>query len=95
MTETQDLKEQFDTVARDDVRLHMPKWIGWEPFHTQVDHLAERGGQASADLAQGLGLLQLAENHGNELIPATKAFNSLVGSCFFDKRFELNSWKKG
>ena len=38
-------------------------------FHSQMPHFAQTAGQTAADFSQAFGLGDLAEQHGNELIP--------------------------
>ncbi len=46
--------------------------------------LAQAASETPADFAQRLGLRQLAEQHGDELIPAGEAFAVLFGLMFTD-----------
>lgn len=45
----------------------------------QMPRLAEATGQAPADLPKGVGLPELAEQHGHELVPTVKALGASVG----------------
>lgn len=46
----------------------------------QMPGLAETTGQAPANLPKGVGLPELAEQHGHELVPAVKALGASIGS---------------
>ena len=46
---------------------------------TQMHQLAQTAAQAVADLAQGIGMAQLAEQHGDELGPAIKPLGGALG----------------
>ncbi len=49
-------------------------------LNAQMPGLAETTGQAPADLPKGMGLPQLAEHHGHELVPATEPFGVSIRS---------------
>jgi hypothetical protein len=55
--------------------------------------LAETTGQAPADLPKGMGLPQLAEQHGHELVPTVKTLGASVGSGCLHGFKELASRK--
>ena len=57
----------------------------------QVGELAQAAGQAVADLAQGVGLSQLAEQHGHELSPAGEPLRTALGAVSLDQCRELRS----
>ena len=40
---------------------------------------AETTGQAPADLPKGMGLPELAEQHGHELVPTVKTLGASIG----------------
>ena len=52
-------------------------------------HFSQASSQSSPNLSEGMGLTQLAEEHGNELIPRTKAFGSFFRLGFSDHFFEF------
>ena len=58
-----------------------------------MNQAAQTAGQPVADLAQGVGVGQLAEQHRNQLCPAAKAFGAPFGVVFLDQRSELSSGK--
>jgi hypothetical protein len=52
-------------------------------------HFSKTSGQSSTDFPEGMSLSQLAEEHGNELIPGTKAFGSFFRLGFSHDFFEI------
>src|SRR3954454_5898165 len=54
---------------------------------------AQATGQAVADVAQGIGAAQLAEEHGDELRPASKALGGSFGPVFLHQRGEFGTGK--
>jgi len=58
---------------------------------TKVDELSERTMEAVADLAEGLGLGEVAKRHGNELIPAGEAFGGKVAIVLGDQGIKFLS----
>ena len=46
----------------------------------QMPGFAETTGQPAADLAKGVGLTQLTEHHGHELLPATEPLGPSIGT---------------
>src|SRR5260370_10448128 len=61
--------------------------------HTAMPYARSATAQAVADLAQGVGVGQLAEQHRDQLGPAAKAFGAPFGVVFLDQRSELSSGK--
>ena len=59
----------------------------------EMNQFAQATAQAVADLAQGVGVGQLAEQHRDQLGPAAKAFGAPFGVVFLDQRSELSSGK--
>jgi len=55
---------------------------------------AETGGQAVADLSQGLGLGQLAEQHGQEVVPTGEPLAAALGTDIADQVVKLVAGKK-
>jgi hypothetical protein len=47
------------------------------------------GPQPLVDLAQALGLVRLAEQHGHELTPTSETFGPPFGAVLAQQRFEL------
>jgi hypothetical protein len=54
-----------------------------------MDQLAQATAQAVANLAQRIGVGELAEQHRDQLRPAAKAFGTPFGVVFLDQRREL------
>jgi hypothetical protein len=52
-------------------------------------------GKAPADLSEALGLGELAEKHGDKLIPARIALAMAFGSMFYDQFMEFPAIKQG
>src|ERR1019366_8347751 len=59
----------------------------------QMHQLAQTAGQAVADLAQGIGMAQLAEQHGDELGPAIEPLGGPLGFVLLDQTRELQAGK--
>jgi hypothetical protein len=55
----------------------------------EVDQLAEAAGQTVADLAQGVGAAELAEQHRDDLRPAREALGGALGVVLLDQRPEF------
>jgi hypothetical protein len=55
--------------------------------------LAETAAQTVADLAQGIGMAQLAKEHGDELRPATESLGGTLGVMLLDQSRELQTGK--
>jgi len=53
--------------------------------------LAQAASETPADFAQRLGLRQLAEQHGDELIPAGEAFAVFLSLMFVDDVCEITT----
>ncbi|MDF1554454.1 MAG: hypothetical protein P1P84_15390 [Deferrisomatales bacterium] len=56
----------------------------------EVNGLAHGGAQTIADFAQTLGLSQLAERHGDEVVPGREACGVVIGLVFAGRTDELN-----
>ena len=54
---------------------------------------AQTAGQSVADLAQGVGVAELAEQHRDELGPAAESFGGPLGVVFLYQRRELGPGK--
>ena len=54
-----------------------------------MNQLAQATPQAVANLAQRIGVGELAEQHRDQLCPAAKAFGAPFRIVFFDQRSEL------
>jgi hypothetical protein len=52
------------------------------------------GSQSLGDFTERIGAAQLAEKHGNELLPTGKALGLVFSLMFVDHVLELNPWKK-
>jgi hypothetical protein len=50
--------------------------------HPEMHQFAQAASQAMTDLPQRVGVCQLAEQHGHQLRPATKAFSPSFGIVF-------------
>ena len=61
---------------------------------SQVPQLAFAGGQAAANLAQGLCPSQMTEQHGHELAPTTEAAGVALGPVLDDGPLELGAGKQ-
>ena len=59
----------------------------------EMNQLAQATAQAVANLAQRIGVGELAEQHRDQLRPAAKAFGAPFRIVFFDQRSELGPWK--
>jgi len=59
--------------------------------NAEVFQLAQAASETPADFAQRLGLRQLAEQHGDELIPAGEAFSVFFGLMFTDDVCEITT----
>ena len=58
-------------------------------LHPEVDKLPQTAAQAPADLPQRLGLGELGEEHGDELVPAPEAFGVPFSSMSPHDLFEF------
>jgi hypothetical protein len=58
-----------------------------------MHQLAEATAQAVANLAQGIGMGELAEQHRDQLGTAAKAFGASLRVVFLDQRRKLGSRK--
>jgi hypothetical protein len=58
---------------------------------TQVTKLSFAGGQASANLAQRLGMSQLTKEHGDELSPTTETSGMSLGVVPAHGRFKFKA----
>jgi hypothetical protein len=45
--------------------------------------------ESVADFAQGIGVREMAEHHGNALRPAGEAFRAFFGGMLLDQRVEF------
>jgi len=59
-----------------------------------MPQLAFTGGQAAADLTQGLGPSQMTEEHGHELSPTTETTGMALGSVRYDGPLKLGAGKQ-
>jgi len=57
----------------------------------EMAQLAFKRGQSAADLAQALGIGELAEHHGNELLPAGETAGVALGVVFAGEGLELEA----
>ena len=55
---------------------------------------AQAAGQSAADFTQALGLGELAEKHGYEMIPATETFGTPFGLVAKDQVEKLSTVKQ-
>jgi hypothetical protein len=60
--------------------------------HAQMVELALDASQAVADLAQTVGVGQMAEEHGDQLGPAGKAFGGALGLMFSEGGAKRGAW---
>ena len=58
---------------------------------SEMNQLAQTTGQPVADLAQRVRVSQLAEQHCDQLRPATEAFGGTFGAVFLHQRRELQT----
>jgi len=58
---------------------------------SKVDQLAETASQAVANLTQGIGMRQLAEQHGRQLSPASEALGMTLTLVLFNQGGEFVS----
>src|ERR1035438_10426308 len=61
--------------------------------NAEMYQLAQTAGQPIADLAQRIGMAQLAEEHGHELGPAVETLGSALGLMLFDQAGEFQARK--
>src|ERR1035438_2495717 len=59
--------------------------------NAEMYQLAQTAGQPVADLAQRIGMAQLAEQHGHELGPAIETLGRPLGSMLFDQAGTLQT----
>jgi len=59
----------------------------------EMNQLAQATAQAVANLAQGIGVGELAEQHRDQLRPAAKTFGAPFRLVFLDQRSELGPGK--
>jgi len=59
--------------------------------HAKMDQTAQATGEAVADVAQGIGAAELAEEHGDELGPAGEALSGAFGVMLLHERGELGT----
>ena len=64
------------------------------PPDTEVVQPAQGTGHPVADLAQGLGLSKLAEQHGHEVVPAREPLAVAFGADIADEAVELMTGKE-
>ncbi len=60
-------------------------------LHAQVLHLAFVSGYAAADLTQALGVTQLKEHYGDELIPAVEPARVALGAMLLEVGLKLEA----
>jgi hypothetical protein len=58
-----------------------------------MDEFAHAASETRANLAQRVGAGEVAEKHGHELGPATKASGVALGAVFAGQTFELKARK--
>ena len=63
------------------------------PCHAEMRQLAQATGKAAANLAQTIRPCQMAEQHGDELVPAGEALGVSFGAMLLDQERELRAWK--
>lgn len=61
--------------------------------NAEMHQLAQAAGKPIADLAQRIGMAQLAEQHGHELGPAVEALGRALGFMLFDQAGEFQTGK--
>lgn len=62
--------------------------------HAQMDNLSFVGSQSLADLAEGVGAAELAEEHGDGLVPVGESSGMAFGVQFFHGMLEFGSGKE-
>jgi hypothetical protein len=60
---------------------------------SEVNQFAQTTGKPVADLAQRVRVRQLAEQHCNQLRPATEALGRSLRTMFLHQRCELQAWE--
>src|SRR5882672_3250333 len=63
-------------------------------LHAQMAQLSLTRRQPAGDLAQALGVAQLAKQHGDHLRPTGKASGVPLGLVLLHGRFKLHSWNQ-
>jgi len=63
------------------------------PGNAEMHQLAQTTGQPIADLAQRIGVAQLAKQHGHKLGPAVEALGGPLGLMLFDQAGKLQTRK--
>jgi hypothetical protein len=58
-----------------------------------MNQFAQTTAQAIANLAQRIGMRELAEQHRHQLRPTAKTFGAPLRFVFFHQRPKLGSWK--
>ena len=61
--------------------------------NAEVHQATETAGQTVANLAEGIGASELAEEHGDELRPAAKSLGGVLGTVFPNQGGELGTGK--
>ena len=61
--------------------------------NAEMNQFSEATAEAIADLAEGIGMSELAEQHRDQLRPAAEAFGAPFGRVLFDQRREFRAGK--